>query len=67
MNSQSLNLLSDSEWNDFHINWSWWDYSYWNQVNMIELCFDAQSMLNDEWYMLGLNKNVNNIIESTWE
>ena len=56
---QWMNLLSDSEWNDFHINWTWWDYSYWNQGNMIELCFDAQSMLHDEWCMLGLNKNIN--------
>ena len=55
-----LNLLFDSEWNDFHISWSWWDYSYWNQVNMIELFVDTQNMLHDvQWCILGLNKNIN--------
>ena len=35
-------------------------YSYWNQINMIELSVDAQSMLHGaQWCMLGWNKNIN--------
>ena len=59
--------INDEQWINEFVIWlriEWFlhqlimmRYSYWNQVNMIKLCVDAQSMLHDEWCMLGWNKN----------